>query len=53
MRKPLGHILTGSLTDGFLMRIAPQADLEDIKTGNGIKIRASFMPFLLLNQDNF
>ena len=51
MRKPLGHILTGSLTDGFLMRIAPQADLEDIKTGKFVSIVGKQHKFFSLITD--
>ena len=32
-KKLLGHIVSGSLTQGLSMRIAPDADLENIKTG--------------------
>lgn len=33
MPKLLGHIISGSLTEGVMMRVAPDADLEEIKTG--------------------
>jgi DNA helicase HerA-like ATPase len=36
--KFLGHILSGSLTDGFLFRINPQADIEQIKTGKFVSV---------------
>ncbi|MEX0940301.1 MAG: DUF87 domain-containing protein [Candidatus Babeliales bacterium] len=38
MKKILGHILTGSLTEGFEMRIHADAHLEKIKTGKFVSI---------------
>ena len=35
MKKILGTIISGSLVEGFIMRISPDANLEDIKTGTG------------------
>lgn len=35
---PLGHIIQGSLTDGFIMRIAPDANVESIKAGKFVAI---------------
>jgi len=48
MPKQLGHILTGSLTDGFLMRIAPDAHLEEIKTGKFVSIVGKHHTFFSL-----
>lgn len=44
MKHALGTIVSGSLIDGFVMRIHPDANLEDIKTGkfvciNGLQYR--------------
>lgn len=33
MIKTVGHIITGSLCDGFYMRITPETDINEIKTG--------------------
>lgn len=38
MKKFLGFITNGSLTEGFLMRIDPQFPLEQIKTGKFVSI---------------
>jgi Helicase HerA, central domain len=51
MRKSFGHILTGSLTDGFVMRIAPDAHLEDIKTGKFVSIVGKQHKFFSLITD--
>jgi hypothetical protein len=51
MRKLLGHILSGSLTEGFLMRINPDAHLEDIKTGKFVSIVGNQYTFFSLITD--
>jgi len=51
MPKLIGHILTGSLTDGFLMRIAPDAHLEEIKTGKFVSILGNNHKFFSLITD--
>lgn len=51
MPKLLGHILTGSLTEGFLMRIAADAHLESIKTGKFVSIVGSSHRFFSLITD--
>ncbi len=38
MKKILGSIISGSLVDGFVMRIQPEVDLENIKTGKFVSI---------------
>ena len=38
MTKPLGYIIEGSLTDGFVMRIMQDTNLEDIKAGKFVAI---------------
>jgi Helicase HerA, central domain len=38
MKKVLGHVLSGSLTEGFLIRISHDAHLENIKTGKFVSI---------------
>lgn len=39
MKKIIGHIIAGSLTDGLVMRIAPGTHLETIKTGKFVCIK--------------
>jgi uncharacterized protein len=51
MKKIIGYLTTGSLTDGFSMRIAPQADLEEIKTGKFVSIVGSRHTFFSLITD--
>lgn len=38
MRQPIGTIISGSLSDGLIMRIAPGIPLEQIKTGKFLSI---------------
>jgi hypothetical protein len=38
LKKILGTITGGSLTDGLVMRIAPETDLETIKTGKFVSV---------------
>ncbi|MBP9765396.1 ATP-binding protein [Candidatus Babeliales bacterium] len=38
MNTPLGYIIEGSLTDGFVMRVAQNANLEEIKAGKFVAI---------------
>ncbi|MDP3889374.1 MAG: DUF87 domain-containing protein, partial [bacterium] len=51
MKKILGSIITGSLTDGFKMRIAPDTHLEDIKTGKFVSIVGQQHQFFSLITD--
>jgi hypothetical protein len=51
MKKALGHIISGSLTEGLTMRIAPEADLEAIKTGKFLSIVGSQHRFFSLITD--
>lgn len=51
MKKILGHILSGSLTEGFVMRISPDADLEDIKTGKFVSVSGKNYTFFSLITD--
>jgi len=51
MPKLLGHILTGSLTDGFLIRITADAHLEEIKTGKFVSIVGRSYRFFSLITD--
>ncbi len=50
-RKALGHILSGSLVDGFLMRINHEASLEDIKTGKFVCVVGTNYTFFSLITD--
>jgi uncharacterized protein len=47
----LGTILSGSLSDGFVMRIAPDTLLEDIKTGKFVSIVGHAYTFFSLITD--
>ncbi|MGB8467568.1 MAG: ATP-binding protein [Candidatus Babeliales bacterium] len=47
----LGHIISGSLSDGFLMRIAPDINLEQIKTGKFVCITGVDYTFFSLITD--
>lgn len=38
MNKPLGYIIQGCLTDGFIMRVAQHASVEEIKAGKFVGI---------------
>lgn len=51
MKKIIGHIVGGSLTDGLMMRIAPDADLETIKTGKFLSIVGNYHRFFSLITD--
>ena len=51
MKKLLGHIVGGSLADGFAMRIHYTADLEDIKTGKFVSICGKHYTFFSLITD--
>ncbi|MFH1831169.1 MAG: ATP-binding protein [bacterium] len=46
--KKLGHILTGSLVEGLVMRLAAGCQLEDIKTGKFVSIVGSQYKFFSL-----
>ncbi|MGB8367097.1 MAG: DUF87 domain-containing protein [Candidatus Babeliales bacterium] len=51
MKKLLGHVIAGSLTDGFIIRINPATDLEDIKTGKFVSIIGKQHTFFSLITD--
>ena len=51
MRKKLGHIIAGSLVEGFELRIAPETDLESIKTGKFVSIVSEKNTFFSLVTD--
>lgn len=51
MRKILGSIISGSLTDGFVMRVCPDAHIEDIKTGKFLSIVGNSYKFFSLITD--
>lgn len=50
-RKPLGHILSGSLVEGLLMRLASDCSLEEIKTGKFVSIVGEQYTFFSLITD--
>jgi len=51
VKKLFGHIIGGSLTDGFTMRIHHAVTLEDIKTGKFVSIIGSNFTFFSLITD--
>lgn len=51
MKKIIGHILSGSLTEGLLMRINPETNLEEIKTGKFVSILGADYTFFSLITD--
>ncbi len=51
MKKNIGTIISGSLTDGLTMRLAPKTDLETIKTGKFICIAGAHHRFFSLITD--
>lgn len=51
MKKVLGHVLSGSLSEGFLIRICPDTELEDIKTGKFVCIIGNSYKFFSLITD--
>lgn len=51
MKKIIGHILSGSLSEGFTIRISPNAHLEDIKTGKFVCVAGSNYKFFSLITD--
>lgn len=50
-KKILGHIVSGSLTEGLSMRISPDAVLEEIKTGKFVSITGNQHTFFSLVTD--
>lgn len=50
-RKQLGHILTGSLVEGLVMRLNHDSSLEDIKTGKFVSIVGEQHTFFSLITD--
>jgi hypothetical protein len=51
MTTPIGHILSGSLTEGVVMRVNPATPLEDIKTGKFVCIAGKQYKFFSLITD--
>ena len=51
MKNFLGYISSGSLTEGFMMRIDPQVPLEQIKTGKFVSIVGASHTFFSLVTD--
>lgn len=45
MNKPLGYIIEGSLTDGFVMRVSQEANLEEVKAGKFVAIAGNEYTF--------
>jgi DNA helicase HerA-like ATPase len=51
MKKILGHIISGSLTEGLIIRICPDTPLEEIKTGKFVSIAGKHHTFFSLITD--
>ena len=51
MKKVLGHIISGSLTEGLVIRISPETPLEEIKTGKFVSIVGKQHTFFSLITD--
>lgn len=51
MKKKLGHIIAGSLTEGFELRVSPETELETIKTGKFVCIAGNYHKFFSLITD--
>jgi len=51
VKKKLGHIISGSLTEGFELRVDSEADLETIKTGKFVSVVGRQYKFFSLITD--
>ncbi|MBT3456121.1 ATP-binding protein [bacterium] len=51
MKKPIGQIISGSLSEGFEMKVSPYSDLETIKTGKFVSIHGKSYKFFSLVTD--
>lgn len=51
MKKIIGHIISGSLSDGLVMRIDPSVSLDEIKTGKFVSIKGGNYQFFSLITD--
>ena len=51
MKHLLGSIVSGSLVEGLVMRISPQANIEDIKTGKFVSVHGGKHKFFSLITD--
>src|SRR5438105_4764445 len=51
MKRTIGHIISGSLTEGLVIRIAPDIALEEIKTGKFVSIVGKTHTFFSLITD--
>lgn len=45
MNTPIGYIIEGSLTDGFIMRVSHEANLEEVKAGKFVAIAGNEYTF--------
>lgn len=50
-KKRLGHILSGSLVEGLIMRLDSRCDLESVKTGKFVSIKGKEYTFFSLITD--
>ena len=51
MNNILGHIVSGSLTDGLTMRLSPDVDISQVKTGKFVAINTPTQRFFCLITD--
>lgn len=51
MKKLLGSVISGSITEGFLVRIHPETSFEELKTGKFVSIVSSSYKFFSLITD--
>jgi len=51
VKKKLGHIISGSITEGFELRVDPETDLESIKTGKFVSVVGKKHKFFSLITD--
>lgn len=51
MSKLIGHIISGSLAEGLLMRLNPLTELENLRTGKFVSIHGNFNKFFSLITD--
>lgn len=51
MKKLLGHIIAGSLSEGFIMRVSGNVAVEDIKTGKFVSVSGNNTTYFSLVTD--
>lgn len=51
MKKRIGHVVSGSLHEGFTIKLDPEVSLENIKTGKFVSILGTYYTFFSLITD--